>query len=141
MPDSISLLEKARRVLEWNAVLEALAGLTVSIPGAERCRSLELAVTLDDGAGSAVFGRSPSTGVGFIEASPAALATGNQFQAPLIADLNSVQVRQPSRWASSRARSNVDSSLSSSSEAHSRARSQFPFTRLTIALTPLISRS
>jgi len=48
MPDSISLLEKARRVLEWNAVLEALAGLTVSIPGAERCRSLELAVTLDD---------------------------------------------------------------------------------------------
>ena len=60
---------------------------------------------------------------------------------PLIAERNSLHVRQSSRWDSSRARSNVDSSPSSSNDAHSRARSQFPYTRLTVALTPVISRS
>ncbi|TLY40946.1 MAG: endonuclease MutS2 [Nitrospirae bacterium] len=43
-----ALLAKARQVLEWNAVLEALAGRAVSALGAERCRSLPLAETLEE---------------------------------------------------------------------------------------------
>jgi len=42
-----ALLAKARQVLEWDAVLEALAGRTVSALGAERCRALPLAETLE----------------------------------------------------------------------------------------------
>ena len=62
----------------------ALAGNhTYANPGTYR-----LAITLVDTDGSAVFQRSPLAGAGFLEASPAPLATGNQFQPPLIADLN-----------------------------------------------------
>ena len=43
-----TLLTKARQVLEWDAVLEALAGRTVSALGAERSRSLPLAETLEE---------------------------------------------------------------------------------------------
>ncbi len=43
-----ALLAKARQVLEWNVVLEALAGRAVSALGAERCRSLPLAETLEE---------------------------------------------------------------------------------------------
>ncbi len=48
MKDRDALLAKARRVLEWDAVLEALAGRTVSTVGAERCRALALAESLDE---------------------------------------------------------------------------------------------
>ena len=48
MKDRDTLLTKARQVLEWGALLEALAGRTVSTMGAERCRSLPLAETLDE---------------------------------------------------------------------------------------------
>jgi hypothetical protein len=48
----------------------------------------QLGVTLKDGAGSAVFARSPLAGQGTFEASPAPLPTGNEFVPPLIADLN-----------------------------------------------------
>lgn len=47
MKDRDTLLAKARQVLEWGAVLEALAGRAVSALGAEQCRSLSLAGTLD----------------------------------------------------------------------------------------------
>jgi DNA mismatch repair protein MutS2 len=47
-----ALLAKARQVLEWDAVLEALAARTVSALGAERCRSLPLADTLDEASAS-----------------------------------------------------------------------------------------
>ena len=43
-----TLLTKARQVLEWDAVLEALAGRTVSALGAERSRSLPLAETVEE---------------------------------------------------------------------------------------------
>jgi len=43
-----TLLTKARQVLEWDAVLAALAGRTVSALGAERSRSLPLAETLEE---------------------------------------------------------------------------------------------
>ena len=43
-----TLLAKARQVLEWDAVLAALAGRTVSALGAERSRSLPLAETLEE---------------------------------------------------------------------------------------------
>ena len=43
-----ALLAKARQVLEWDAVLEALAGRTVSALGAERCRALPLAERLEE---------------------------------------------------------------------------------------------
>ena len=43
-----ALLAKARQVLEWDAILEALAGRTVSALGAERCRALPLAETLEE---------------------------------------------------------------------------------------------
>src|SRR5207245_3616028 len=43
-----ALLAKARQVLEWNAVLEALAGRTVSALAAERCRGLPPAETLEE---------------------------------------------------------------------------------------------
>ena len=48
MKNRDALLAKARQVLEWNAVLEALAGRAVSALGAERCRSLPLAETLEE---------------------------------------------------------------------------------------------
>lgn len=47
-----ALLAKARQVLEWDAVLEALAGRTVSALGAERCRALPLAETLEEASAS-----------------------------------------------------------------------------------------
>ena len=47
MKDRESLLAKAGQVLEWDALLEALAGRTVSSLGAERCRSLPLAETIE----------------------------------------------------------------------------------------------
>ncbi|HZC68592.1 MAG TPA: endonuclease MutS2 [Nitrospirales bacterium] len=47
-----ALLAKARQVLEWDAVLEALAGRTVSALGAERCRALPLAETLGEASAS-----------------------------------------------------------------------------------------
>ena len=43
-----TLLAKARQVLEWDAVLAALAGRTVSALGAERSRSLPLAETVEE---------------------------------------------------------------------------------------------
>jgi len=46
--DRDALLVKARQVLEWDALLEVLAGRTVSELGAERCRALPLAETVDD---------------------------------------------------------------------------------------------
>lgn len=48
MKDRDTLLTKARQVLEWDALLEALAGRTVSALGAERCRFLPLAETLEE---------------------------------------------------------------------------------------------
>jgi DNA mismatch repair protein MutS2 len=48
MPDREALLAKARHVLEWDALLEVLAGLAVSTLGAERCRSLKPAETLEE---------------------------------------------------------------------------------------------
>ncbi len=48
MADRDVLLAKARRVLEWDALLEVLAGRTVSVMGAERCRCLTPAETLDE---------------------------------------------------------------------------------------------
>ena len=48
MKDRDQLLAKARQALQWDALLEALAGRTVSAMGAERCRSLPLADTLDE---------------------------------------------------------------------------------------------
>ena len=47
-----ALLAKGRQVLEWDAVLEALAGRTVSALGAERCRALPLAETLEEASAS-----------------------------------------------------------------------------------------
>ena len=48
MSDRDALLAKAQHVLEWDALLEVLAGRTVSALGAERCRSLWPAETLED---------------------------------------------------------------------------------------------
>ena len=48
MADREALLAKARQVLEWDALLAVLAGRTVSTLGAERCRSLPLAESLDE---------------------------------------------------------------------------------------------
>jgi len=46
--DRESLLVKARQVLEWDTLLEVLAGRTVSSLGAERCRSLSPAGTVEE---------------------------------------------------------------------------------------------
>ncbi len=48
MKDREALLAKARQALQWDALLEALAGRTVSAMGAECCRSLPLAGTLEE---------------------------------------------------------------------------------------------
>lgn len=48
MKDRDQLLAKARQALQWDALLEALAGRTVSSLGAERCRSLPLAGTIEE---------------------------------------------------------------------------------------------
>jgi DNA mismatch repair protein MutS2 len=47
-----ALLAKARQVLEWDAILEALASRAVSALGAERCRALPLAETLEEASAS-----------------------------------------------------------------------------------------
>jgi len=46
--DRDQLLAKARQALQWDALLEALAGRTVSSLGAERCRLLPLAGTIEE---------------------------------------------------------------------------------------------
>ena len=48
MKDRDQLLAKARQALQWDALLEALAGRTVSSLGTERCRSLPLAGTIEE---------------------------------------------------------------------------------------------
>ena len=48
MKDRDQLLAKARQALQWDTLLEALAGRTVSSLGAERCRSLPLAGTIEE---------------------------------------------------------------------------------------------
>ncbi len=52
MPDREALLAKARRVLEWDALIEALAARAASAIGGERCRSLSLAETLEEARGA-----------------------------------------------------------------------------------------
>jgi len=52
VPDREALLAKARRVLEWDALIEALAVRAASAIGGERCRSLLLAETLEEARGA-----------------------------------------------------------------------------------------
>lgn len=51
VPDRQTLLSKARRVLEWDALIEALAARAASAIGGERCRSLSFAETLEEARG------------------------------------------------------------------------------------------